>query len=116
MPPKPVRPAVAEGIKYTPSPWDGQKDRETGVFCVRAREVESGKMLWTRVIYRIRYAPDLERDVQWVFITEIQAKGGKLLVTNELSEKFEMNLSTGRVRALTPLHPGHELPATVATR
>lgn len=36
--------------------------------------------------------------------------------TNESSERFEMDLASGKVRALTPLGPGRELPVDSAKR
>lgn len=47
------------------------------------------------MIYRIRYDRNLERDVQDVFITEIRLDGKTLFVTNESSERFEMDLASG---------------------
>jgi hypothetical protein len=57
----------------------------------------------------IRYVPD-------VYITEIDLEGKALFVTNESSERFEMDLASGKVRALTPLGPGRELPVGSAKR
>ena len=68
------------------------------------------------MIYRIRYDRNVERDVQDVFITEIYLDGKTLFVTNESSERFEMDLASGKVRALTPLGPGRELPVDSAKR
>jgi hypothetical protein len=78
---------------------------------VQAWDVKSKQMLWDRVVYRIRYDPKLEKDVQDVFIAEIQVRGELLLVKDERSEVFEMDLSSGRVRALTALGPNTTLPA-----
>jgi hypothetical protein len=54
------------------SPWDARKNQ----------------LLWDRMIYRIRYDRNLERDVQDVFITEIHLDGKTLFVTNESSEQM----------------------------
>jgi hypothetical protein len=68
------------------------------------------------MIYRIRYDRNLERDVQDVFIAEIHLEGKALFVTNQSSERFVMDLTYGKVRALTPLGPGRELPVDSAKR
>jgi len=49
-------------------------------------------------------------------ITEIHLDGKTLFVTNESSERFEMDLACGKVQALTPLGPGRELPVDSAKR
>ena len=78
---------------------------------VQAWDIKSKQMLWDRLVYRIRYDPKLEKDVHDVFIAEIRVRGERLLVKNERSEEFEMDLSSGRVRALTALGPNTALPA-----
>ena len=102
--PKDVAPVTADGIVYK-IPHFGvthAKDQNGGF--VQAWDAKTNKLLWDRMVYRIVYDRDIESDVQDVFITEIQVGGEKLLVTNEADEKFEMDLPTGAVRALTPLN------------
>ena len=53
---------------------------------VQAWDARKNQLLWDRMIYRIRYDRNLERDVQDVFITEIHLDGKTLFVTNESSE------------------------------
>jgi len=74
--------------------------------------VRSNKLLWDRMVYRVLYKPNLEKDVQDVFIVEVRVKNGRLFVKNERSQEFEMDLASGHVRALTVLGPGIELPST----
>ena len=66
------------------------------------------------MIYRIQYDPKREKDVQDVFIARIKLSRGHLLVTTERAEEFEMDLPSGRVRALTRLGPGIEVAAAEA--
>jgi len=49
--------------------------------------------------------------VQDVFITGIKVRKGCLFVTTERAEQFEMDLRSGRVRALTRLGPRVDVPA-----
>ena len=41
--------------------------------------------------------PDLEEDVQWVFITKLELSGDKLLVTNSKGNQYRVDLETGKV-------------------
>jgi hypothetical protein len=61
------------------------------------------------MIYLIRHLPD-------IYITEIDLNGKALFVRNESSERFERGLASGKVRALTPIRPGRELPVDSAKR
>ncbi|HEY0714058.1 MAG TPA: hypothetical protein VGF45_15365, partial [Polyangia bacterium] len=78
---------------------------------VQAVDKKSGKPLWLREVYRVKVDPQLEGDVQDVFITGLRVRGRKLIVENERKERFEMDLASGRVRALGKLDPRTEIPA-----
>ena len=103
-PPKEVAPVTADGIIYEVPHFgiDHAKDQNGGF--VQACDAKTKKLLWDRMVYRIVYDRDVEGDAQDVFITEIRVVGKKLIVTNEAEEKFEMDVSSGEVRALTPLN------------
>ncbi len=117
LPPKPVTPVTAEGVEYRA---EGQlcalpgKDR-VGV-CVQAWTVKTKTSLWKRPVYEIVYDREREADIQDVFITTLQVVEGKLLITNEARERFEMDLSSGKVRALTGLGKGRRIPDVVVRR
>jgi len=49
-------------------------------------------------IYEEKYNLNLERDVQDLFITSMTIEDGRLLVTNERDETFEVNLKTKHIR------------------
>jgi hypothetical protein len=109
--PQDVAPVVARGIRYEVPHFGALHGEAQNGGYVRAWDVKSKKMLWDRAVYSVRYDPQREKDVQDVFITEIRVRGGRLLVKNERSEEFEMDLASGRVRALTPLGPNTVVPA-----
>jgi hypothetical protein len=67
---------------------------------VQAQEISSGKLLWDRMVYRVIYDERLERDAQDVFIVRVSVNAGSLLVENDLGETFEMDLATGRCKAV----------------
>lgn len=98
LPPKPVAPLVADDVRYEVPHFSAFHGKEQNGGFVQA---------WDR---------NLERDVQDLFITEIHLDGKTLFVTNESSERFEMDLASEKVRVLTPLGPGRELPVGSAKR
>ena len=48
-------------------------------------------------MYKIKYQADLERDVQWVFITKLELHGNEMLVVNERGDSYKVDLKTKRV-------------------
>ena len=82
-------PVVIKGIEYS-APHDAMG-------FVVAKGISSGKELWRVQIYKVRVNPELERDVQDVFITSLADKDGTLLITNERGEKYTLDLQTRKV-------------------
>ena len=80
---------VIKGVEYS-APHDAM------AFVV-ANAVGLGTELWRVRIYEVRVNPELERDVQDVFITSLAEKDGALLITNEHDEKFTLDLQTRKV-------------------
>lgn len=62
--------------------------------CVEAWDADKDELIWRRQIYVVKYRVGLERDVQDVFIRSMQAKDGKLLVTNERRSEYELDLES----------------------
>jgi hypothetical protein len=89
--PKPVAPVVLDGVKYLAPNANGREGR------IEARSEKTGKKLWDAVIYAIRIDPNLEEDVQWVFITGLAVRDNTLLVTNEKNEQYIFDLKTRKV-------------------
>ncbi len=93
--PKPVAPVVDEGVKYVAQNANGREGR------VEAHSERTGEKLWDAVIYTVKIDRNLEADVQWVFITKLAVRNGKLLVTNEKGEKYVLDLKTRKVEKAT---------------
>ncbi len=87
--PAAVASVVARGLEFS-APHD------TMGFVV-AKGISSGKELWRVRIPGIRVNPELERDVQDVFITSLVAKEDTLIITNERGEKYALDLQTRKV-------------------
>ncbi len=100
VPPKAVAPVRVGGIIYNVPHFGVFHGKHQNGGFVQAWDAKTKKLLWDRMVYRTLYDRDLETDVQDVFIATIRVVGSKLLVTDEASEKCEMDLPSGRVRAL----------------
>jgi outer membrane protein assembly factor BamB len=87
--PRAVAPVVADGIRYS-APLEAMG------FVVAATP-DTGKELWRVRIYEVRVDPNLERDVQDVFITSLTVKDGTLIITNERGESYALDLKTRKV-------------------
>jgi outer membrane protein assembly factor BamB len=90
--PKDVPPVTRDGVVYS-APHD-----QMG--CVVAKDEKTGKVLWTKKVYIVKYDPNLESDVQDCFITELRFEDGKLIVSNEKNEQFELDPATQAVKVL----------------
>jgi len=89
--PKPVTPVVHKGVTYVAPHENGREGK------IEARNEKTGKILWEVVIYTVKIDPGLEQDVQWVFITGLAVRDNTLLVTNEKSEQYTLDLKTKKV-------------------
>jgi len=89
--PNPVTPIVENNIRYS-AQGSGQKQ------FVVATETSTGKELWRAEIFHVHYKPDLERDVQDVYIKELRLVNGGLLIKDERSRCCFLDLSTRKVR------------------
>ena len=67
---------------------------------IEARDLKSGKLIWSRQIYSVKYDPDLEGDVQDVYIKKIKVKGNSLIITNERKSEYQLNLKTLHIKVL----------------
>jgi len=75
--PAKVDPVIYEGIRYVAPNDDGRRGY------VEAWNVVTNKKLWELTIFRNRIDPNLEEDVQWVFIKGLDMHDGGLLITSE---------------------------------
>lgn len=89
--PKPVAPVVHNGVKFVAPNASGREGK------VEARNEKTGEKLWDVVVYTVKIDPNLETDVQWIFITGLAFRGNWLLVTNEKNERFKVDLKTRKV-------------------
>jgi hypothetical protein len=81
-----VQPIVVRGVKYVIPNTDGTIGR------IQAYNAKTNKLVGEKVLYNIKLQPNLETDVQWVFIKSMQRQGNRLLIVNEKGEKFTLRL------------------------
>ena len=89
--PVPVTPVVEAGIRYSAPLDNGRKA------IIRAADAATGKVLWEVMVYEVTIDPELEADVQWVFIRNIKLEKGSLRISDERGRVFLMDLKTRRV-------------------
>jgi hypothetical protein len=91
VPPKPVNPVVHAGITYSAA-----ADSRGGY--VIATETSTGKELWRTKIFSVHMKPWMEVDVQWVFITDLKLDANALLIRDEKSRCYRLDLDKKRVK------------------
>jgi hypothetical protein len=89
--PKPVPPVVYRGTTYSVPNDNGRVG-----YVVASDSV--GKSLFQIKIFETEVDPKLEEDVQWVFITELKLTGSSLIVKDEKSRCYTVDLETKTVR------------------
>ena len=83
LPPQKVEPVIYNGVKYTAT------HEKMGY--VEAWNIKTGEKLWEKKVYDVKIDPNIETDVQWVFITNLSIKDGKLIVVNESGDRYEID-------------------------
>jgi hypothetical protein len=91
VPPRPVPPIVADGIRYS-AEGDGKDSY------VVATDEASEKTLWKANVFhtRMRFWRG-EEDNQWLFISDLKLAGNSLLVRDEKNRCYSIYLNTKRV-------------------
>lgn len=89
-PPQDLIPLEYQGIRYGVTHFTDHPCAQ-----VEAIDIKTGKVLWTREVYPLRYDSELESDVQDVFITDMYIENERLVVINENNEEYMLDLQTG---------------------
>ena len=88
LPPIQVDPVVYEGIRYVTPNDDGRRGY------IEAWNVDINKKLCELTIFTNGIDPNLEEDVQWVFIKELNIQDGRLMVTSESGKTYQVDVNT----------------------
>lgn len=84
--PKEVQPILIENIKYSCSMNE-----------IIATDTLSQNILWKKEIYKVIYDEKMERDVQDVYIDSISLKDNLMIIRNENTEFYSLNIKTKEV-------------------
>jgi len=74
LPPAKVDPVIYEGIRYVAPNADGSRGY------IEVWHVRTNKKLWELTIFTNPIDPNLEKDVQWVFVKRVDGQHGRLSV------------------------------------
>ena len=88
LPPAKVDPVIYEGIRYVAPNEDGRRGY------IEAWNVGTNKKLWELTIFTNPIDPNLEEDVQWVFIKALDVQDGGLIVTSERGKTYHVDINT----------------------
>jgi hypothetical protein len=91
LPPVKVDPVIYEGIRYAAPNDDGRRGY------IEAWNVGTNEKLWELTIFTNPIDPNLEEDVQWVFIKSLNIRDGRLIVTFEHGETYQVDLKTKEI-------------------
>ena len=92
LPPVEVNPVIYDAIRYVAPNDDGRRGY------IEAWNLGTNKKLWELTIFTNRIDPNLEEDLQWVFIKALNIQDGRLMVTSERGQTYQVNVKT---RAIT---------------
>jgi hypothetical protein len=91
MAPVKVNPLVYEGVRYVAPNDDGRRGY------IEAWNVGTNEKLWELTVFTNRIDPNLEEDVQWVFIKALNIKDGRLMVTSERGKTYLVDVNAKTV-------------------
>ena len=92
-----VPPVTVDGIQYAIPHFGVDVGQEQNGGYVEATSNKTGARLWLVRVYEIKYDPNLETDVQDIFITALSIADGKLKIKNEAGDNFVVESRTGKV-------------------
>ena len=82
---------VHDGVTYSVA-GDGREGY------VVATETSTGKELWKVKVFTVHIKLWMEEDVQWVFITDLSLDSNALLIRDEKSRCYRLDLEKKRVK------------------
>ena len=83
-----VAPVIYEGVRYVAPNDDGRRGY------IEARNVGTNKKLSELAIFTNGIDPNIEEDVQWVFIKALNIQYGRLMVTSERGKTYQVDVNT----------------------
>jgi len=101
LPPAEVPPVTMENIKFVVVHWGKERGLGQNGGYIEAIEATTGKKLWLLKIYDVHYDPDMEEDVQDIFIKSMKKTffSNKLKISDERGRKYLVDPSSRSVEA-----------------
>lgn len=90
-----VPPVTHNGVIYS-APHAGSRG---GV--IEAHDTATKVEIWSKRIYGVEYASDLEEDCQWIYVKTLSLTNDQLVIVNEANHAFTLDLKTRDVTALS---------------
>jgi hypothetical protein len=87
-----VEPAIYEGVRYV-APNDDVRRAH-----IEAWDIQTNKKLWDLTIFTNQIDPNLEEDLQWVFIQDLSIQDGALMVKSERGQTYQVDLKTKAIK------------------
>ncbi len=104
--PTPVKPVSAQGVEYRAVHERIPVKRGVGGIgfraFVEAIDLKTKKRLWKVQVYHVVFDPNLESDVQDVYIKSLALERGRVLVTTEKGKKYLVDVGKRTVHELKP--------------
>jgi hypothetical protein len=89
--PAKVEPVIHDGVRYVAPNDDGRRAY------IEAWDVQTNKKLWAFTVFTNPIDPNLEEDVQWVFIEKLSVRDDTLIVKSERDNTYQVDLKTKAV-------------------
>jgi hypothetical protein len=114
LPPRKVDAVIYEDVRYVAPNDDGRRGY------IEAWNIGTNKKLWELTIFTNGIDPNLEEDVQWVFIKGLNIQNGRLMVTSESGTTYQVDVNTRAIPqpdSLSSPSPGamRDVPDAVKT-
>jgi hypothetical protein len=90
-PPPAIKPIEKEGVRYVVPNDEGRRAY------AQAWSVDDNKKLWEVELFQTAITPNLEEDVQWVFVKSMVYQNGKLQFVDEQGRTFLLDPDTRKV-------------------
>ena len=99
LPPAEVDPVVVGQVRYNVIHWGKNRGLDQNGGYIAATDTSSDKEIWVLKIYSTEYDPEMEEDVQDVFIKSMSKVWfkNKLKIINEDDQKYLLDLDTKSV-------------------
>ncbi|MES1172327.1 MAG: hypothetical protein ABUL77_03735 [Bacteroidota bacterium] len=98
--PEEVPPVTIGQTRFEVVHWGRQRGLGQNGGYIAAIDVPSGKELWTLKVYEVKYDPDMEEDVQDVFIESLAPRGDdRLAIVDERGRKYIVEPRQRQVRS-----------------